>query len=85
MTDRVDIQGRDVALEAYRISTPDGRAMVPEWMMTSSLRPNQRPSHQEAYEWIAANRPALIRAVAQLQSGKTPARPFECVRLVDDP
>ena len=83
MSGSVEVQGRDVAREAYRIATGDGRAYVPECLMQSGLRPGARPSHQEAYEWIAAHRAALARSVAQLARGETPRPPYDLVTLIE--
>ncbi|MGY3437253.1 MULTISPECIES: hypothetical protein [unclassified Marinovum] len=97
MTGQVEVHGRDVATEAYRISTADGRALVPEYLMSgqttgqstgqatrqaTGLRPNARPTHQEAYEWIARHNAALHRAVAQLARGTTPKPPFDTLTLI---
>ena len=89
MTAHVEVHGRDVASEAYRISTADGRALVPEYLMAgqstgraTGLRPNARPSHQEAYEWIARHNAALHHAVAQLAQGITPKPPFDTLTLI---
>ncbi|MBV2361315.1 hypothetical protein KUH32_16240 [Thalassococcus sp. CAU 1522] len=75
----VEVKGRDPAREAYRIRTADGEAWLPECLI-DTLRPGQRPSHQEAYEWIAAHDRALSRAVATLAAGRTPHRPFDILQ-----
>ncbi|MCC1493408.1 hypothetical protein [Cognatishimia sp. F0-27] len=79
---RVEVQGRDSAMEAYRVQTDHGRAWVPECLM-GGLRPGERPSHQEAYEWVAAHRKALIRAVATLSEGRTPPAPYDIISLIE--
>ncbi|MFZ7090434.1 hypothetical protein [Primorskyibacter sp. 2E233] len=79
----VEVQGRDVAREAYRIATEAGRAYVPECLM-EGLRPNERPSHQEAYEWIAAHRTGLRDAVARLARGQTPRKPYDILSLIEE-
>jgi hypothetical protein len=78
----VRVTGRDAAAEAYRIETDHGTALVPECLM-QGLRPGARPSHQEAYEWIAARRVGLTQAVATLARGGTPRRPYALVTLTD--
>ena len=83
MSARVEVQGRDVTREAYRIETETGRALVPECLMQTALRPGARPSHQEAYEWIADHRVALARAVVQLAQGQTPRPPYDIVTLIE--
>ncbi|MGP6085585.1 hypothetical protein [Antarctobacter jejuensis] len=85
MTARVEVQGRDVAREAYRIATDAGRAYVPESLMQTGWRPGARPSHQEAYEWIAAHRGALSTAVQSLARGQRPRAPFDIVTLIEAP
>ncbi|SMC42810.1 hypothetical protein [Primorskyibacter flagellatus] len=84
---RVEVQGRDIANDAYRIVTTVAgtpvRALVPECLM-QGVRPGDRASHQEAYEWIAAHRPQLIRAVAALTRGETPKRPHDILTLSED-
>lgn len=82
MTSRVEVQGRDAGGEAYRIATEVGRALVPEFLMQTSLRPGARPTHQEAYEWIAAHRQPLVRAVAALSRGDTPRAPYDTLTLL---
>ncbi|MBS0124258.1 hypothetical protein [Thetidibacter halocola] len=79
---RVQVMGRDAIAEAYRIETDAGRALVPECLM-GGLRPCGRPSHQEAYEWIAAHRAPLARAVATLAGGETPRKPYDILSLID--
>ncbi|MHA6325484.1 hypothetical protein [Roseivivax sp. CAU 1753] len=76
----VEVLGRDVAREAYRIRTEGRVALVPECLM-GGLRPGDRPSHQDAYEWIAAHRQALSAAVATLTEGGTPKPPYDLVTL----
>ncbi|KUF08880.1 hypothetical protein [Pseudoponticoccus marisrubri] len=82
--DRVEVQGRDPAREAYRVQTASGQAWVPECLM-GGLRPGDRPSHQEAYEWIAAHRAGIARAVALLARGRTPPRPYDILDLIPPP
>lgn len=77
----LQVRGRDVALEAYRVETAHGLAFVPECLMASDLRPGTRPSHQEAYAWIAAHGAALERATRSLARGRTPRPPFDVVTL----
>ncbi|SIS68717.1 hypothetical protein SAMN05421759_102369 [Roseivivax lentus] len=78
---RVEVLGRDVAREAYRVRTASGEAFVPECLM-GGLRPGDRPSHQDAYEWIAAHRRDLDAAVAALARGAVPKAPYDIVSLV---
>ncbi len=84
MNARVEVQGRDAALEAYRIETDAGRALVPECLM-GGLRPGTRPSHQEAYEWIAAHRAKLAKAVQALTQNKPLRPPYDLITLINTP
>ena len=76
---RVAVTGRDAAREAYRVETDHGGALVPECLMQPALRPGARPSHQEAYEWIAAHRKQIARAVASRKIGDTPRPPYDLI------
>ena len=78
----VEVLGRDAGAEAYRVRAEGCVALVPEFLM-ESLRPGARPSHQEAYEWIATHRRAIARAVAELSRGETPNAPFDVVTLTE--
>ena len=55
-------------------------AHVPECLM-ETLRPGERPSHQEAYEWIAAHRGRIAAAVSARLEGRTPRAPWDLVTL----
>lgn len=81
---RVEVLGRDAAAEAYRVRAhlPDGarEARVPECLM-EGMRPGARPSHQDAYEWIAAHRGRILAAVAALATGKVPRAPDDLIAL----
>ena len=77
---RVEVKTRDPAREAYRIETDHGAALLPECLVPT-LRPGTRPSHQEAYEWIARHQPQIIRAVAALARGDIPRRPYDLITL----
>ncbi len=80
MSARVAVRGRDAGAEAYRVETDFGQALVPECLM-GGLRPGDRPSHQEAYEWIAAHRVQIARAVETLAKGATPRAPYDLLSL----
>lgn len=83
MSAGVEVKGRDVTRGAYRIETDAGRAFVPECLMANALRPGGKPSHQDAYEWIAAHRNALIRAVDRLVNGRAPRPPYDIMTLIE--
>ena len=80
----LQVLGRDPGREAYRIRTDVGAcAWVPECLI-DTLRPGDRPTHQEAYQWIAAHRTALQNAVDRRRAGKAPRPPFDLVTLTGD-
>lgn len=83
----LEVTGRDVAREAYRLKTRlDGceiGAWVPECLM-QGLRPGGRPSHQEAYEWIAAHKAPLIRAITRRACNQVPRSPYDLVTLIEE-
>ncbi|MGR3270446.1 hypothetical protein [Thalassococcus profundi] len=78
---KLDVQGRDVVQGAYRIETDAGRVLVPECLM-EGLRPGERPSHQEAYEWIAAHSRQICRAIETLTAGRPPRPPYDLITLL---
>ncbi|EPX81957.1 hypothetical protein [Salipiger mucosus] len=83
----VEVIGRDVAREAYRVRVDAAglarTAYVPECLM-ESLRPGQRPSHQEAYEWIAAHRGKIEKAVIARAAAREPRPPYDLVTLAEE-
>ena len=85
----MEIRGRDIATECYRVTHGvDGRdvtALVPERLAASAFRLGSRPSHQEAYVWIAANKTKIEAAIAQLARGtRRPKAPFDEITLIED-
>ena len=84
----IAVHGRDAGRDAYRVSTRVAghatRALVPECLM-AGLRPGDRPTHQEAYEWIAAHSAVLHKAIAALAAGTTPRPPYDLVSLEGAP
>ncbi|MEM6636077.1 MAG: hypothetical protein AAF667_09320 [Pseudomonadota bacterium] len=84
----LDVHGRDVDAAAYRVSTRIGarriKALVPEFLMETGWRPGARPSHQDAYEWIARNRPKIKTAIAAMAAGRVPPRPYDALQLVEE-
>ncbi|SNR60718.1 hypothetical protein [Puniceibacterium sediminis] len=80
----VEVLGRDVASEAYRVRVdmaPGGvTAQVPEVLM-EGLRPGDRPTHQEAYEWIARHGRQIQAAITALRAGRTPRLPMDLITL----
>ena len=84
----MEIRGRDIATESYRITMDvDGRdvmALVPERLADNINIIAARPTHQEAYVWIAANKDKIEAAIAQLARGGQPRRPFDQITIVKD-
>lgn len=84
----MEILGRDVATEAYRVvHSVDGRdvtAWVPE-RLTADLTVVGRPSHQTAYVWIANNRARIEAAIESLvRRGRAARAPFDQITLVKE-
>ena len=83
----VEVIGRDVAREAYRVRVDVAgsarTAFVPECLM-ETLRPGERPSHQEAYEWIAAHRGKIEKAVIARAAARAPRPPYDLVTLAEE-
>lgn len=84
----MDVKGRDPATECYRVvHTVDGAevvALVPERFASSLHLTGSRPSHQDAYVWIAEHREKIETAIAQLAKGKKPRAPFDQITLVKE-
>lgn len=86
---QMEIKGRDPATECYRVVVDvDGRdivALVPERLAADMRLFGQRPSHQTAYVWIAANKEKIEAAVADLARGaKRLKAPFDQITLVKE-
>ena len=85
----MEIRGRDIATESYRVVVDiDGApvtALVPERLAAERLSLGSRPSHEAAYTWIAANRNQIERAVTQMAQGVPGIRaPFDQITLVKE-
>ncbi|GGH25973.1 hypothetical protein SAMN05444007_103150 [Cribrihabitans marinus] len=82
----MEILGRDSWLESYRIAVEvDGVrviAHVPERLFAD--RPGQRPSHQAAYEGIAARKAAIETSIADLVRGRPLRAPYDQILLAED-
>jgi len=81
--------GRDIATESYRIAVEvDGArvvALVPERLAADDWRPGERPSHQRAYEWIAAHRARIETAIASLaRNARPPRAPYDQITLLEE-
>ncbi|MBT8425234.1 MAG: hypothetical protein KJO67_09685 [Silicimonas sp.] len=84
----MDVKGRDPETECYRVTHEvDGRtvtAMVPERFASDLRLVGARPSHQDAYVWMAEHKTKIETAIDQLARGKRPAAPFDQIVLVKD-
>ena len=85
----LEIRGRDVATEAYRVTAEIGgervTALVPERLVDRRGVLPGRPSHEDAYGWIARNRENIMAAMAALRTGaRRPRPPFDDVMLVEE-
>ena len=84
----MEVKGRDPATESYRvIHEVDGRevaALVPERFASGLLATAARPSHQDAYIWMAEHKAKIESAIAQLAKGKKPRAPFDQITLLKD-
>jgi molybdenum cofactor biosynthesis enzyme MoaA len=85
----MEIRGRDPATECYRVDlTVDGRtvtALVPERLAADLRLIGARPSHQEAYVWMAEYKDRIEAAITQLARGGTrPKAPFDQIILSED-
>ncbi|MFL4471496.1 hypothetical protein ACERZ8_17035 [Tateyamaria armeniaca] len=85
----MEIRGRDPATECYRVDlTVDGRtvtALVPERLASGPRLFGARPSHQQAYVWMAQEKNGIEAAITQLARGGTRLKaPFDQIILTED-
>ena len=84
----MDVKGRDPATECYRVThVVDGKevtALVPERFAAGLKLTGARPSHQDAYVWIAEHEKKIETAIDQLAHGKKPRAPFDQITLVKE-
>jgi len=82
----MEILGRDTWHESYRIAVEvDGArviAHVPERLFAG--RSGMRPSHQQAYEGIAAKKAAIETSIADLARGRPVRAPYDQILLAED-
>ncbi|WP_323764924.1 hypothetical protein [Marinovum sp.] len=81
----MQVHGRDIETECYRVThVVDGRevtALVPE-RLAADLRPGGRPSHQEAYVWMAGHKDKIETAITRLARGQSAKPPFDTITLL---
>ena len=84
----MEVRGRDAATECYRVHHDvDGRrvtALVPERFADDLRLTGARPSHQDAYVWMAEHKTKIETAIDQLARGKKPRAPFDQIVLVEE-
>ena len=82
----MEIMGRDIWHESYRVAVEvDGArvvAFVPERLFAT--RAGERPSHQSAYEGIAAAKAAIETSIADLAQGRPPRAPYDQIVLAEE-
>ena len=85
----MEIRGRDVETECYRVDMDvDGRtvsALVPERLAAETRLFGTRPSHQDAYVWMAEHKEKIEAAIALLARGSgRPKAPYDQIILIED-
>ena len=84
----MEVKGRDPATECYRVTHDvDGRrvtALVPERFAADLRLVGARPSHQDAYVWMAEHKTRIEIAIDRLARGKKPRAPFDQIALVEE-
>ena len=84
----MEVKGRDVETECYRVTHDvDGKtvtALVPERFAADLRLTGARPSHQDAYVWMAGNKSKIETAITQLAHGEKPRAPFDQIVLLKE-
>ncbi len=85
----MEVKGRDPATECYRVvHEVDGRsvtALVPERLAAGMHLIGARPSHQDAYVWMAEHKDKIEAAIEKLARGKgRPRAPFDQITLIEE-
>jgi hypothetical protein len=85
----MEIKGRDPATESYRVTqTVDGRevmALVPERLAADLRLVGARPSHQDAYVWMAGHKDKIKAAITMLARGTgAPRAPYDQIVLTEE-
>jgi len=79
------ILGKNTGAEAYRVSIDVDRAevvaLVPDALLSAQYGIDRKVSHDQAYEWIAAQQHDLAAAIRALHSGTPPRAPFTHITL----
>ncbi|KIC08360.1 hypothetical protein RA19_20530 [Leisingera sp. ANG-M1] len=85
----MEIRGRDPETECYRVELQvDGRtvkALVPERLAADTRLIGSRPSHQDAYVWMAEHKAKIEAAITLLARGsKRPKAPYDQIILIEE-
>lgn len=85
----MEIRGRDPETECYRVELQvDGRtvkALVPERLAADTRLIGSRPSHQDAYVWMAEYKAKIEAAITLLARGtKRPKAPYDQIILIEE-
>ena len=79
------ILGKTSAADAYRVSVDLGGAevvaLVPDTLLSQQYGTDARVSHEQAYEWIAAQQLDLTDAITALNKGAPAAARFNHITL----
>jgi hypothetical protein len=85
----MEVKGRDPETECYRVAMEvDGRsvtALVPERLAADRPLVGSRPSHQDAYVWMAGHKDKIEAAIAMLARGTgRPKAPYDQIILIEE-
>ena len=79
------ILGKNPSADAYRVSVDIGGdevvALVSDALLSQQYGTDAKVSHDQAYEWIAAQHHDLNDAILALQKGGAPRAPFTHIIL----
>ncbi len=79
------ILGKNGSADAYRVAIDLGDAevvaLVSDALLSEQYGTDAKVSHDQAYEWIAAQQHDLNDAITALHKGATPRAPFTHITL----
>lgn len=79
------ILGKNSAADAYRVAIDIGDAevvaLVSDALLSAQYGIDHKVSHDQAYEWIAAQQHDLSDAITALKKGAAPGAPFQHITL----
>lgn len=79
------ILGKNSAADAYRVAIDLGGtqvvALVSDALLSNQYGVDTKVSHDQAYEWIAAQQHDLTDAIIALKKGAAPRAPFTQITL----